>query len=140
MRPERQLQDEADCTRLCIDFAHYVDTRNYQPALDLFTEDGRFDRLGTVFSGRDDIRRFLEARPADVVTRHLCTTIRIDVQSQDAATGVCYVLFFNGKAAADGKLPIAPSAPGVVEYHDTFARTAAGWRFSERRVRLVFTS
>ncbi len=138
MKLENQLQDEADCTRLCIDFAHHIDTRSYEPVLDLFTDDGKFDRLGTVFSGRDEIRRFLESRPTDVVTRHLCTNIRINMQSPDEATGTCYVLFFSGKAGTDAKLPIPPSAPGVVEYHDAYSRTAAGWRIRERRIRPVF--
>ena len=135
---ESKLHDEADCTRLCIDFAYHLDARRYAGVLDLFTADGKFDRLGTVFGGRDEISRFLEGRPADVVTRHLCTNIRISVQSADEATGVCYVLFFSGKAGADARLPIPPSPPGVVEYHDIFSRTAAGWRIRERRIAPVF--
>ena len=51
---------------------------------------------------------------------------------------VCYVLFFSGKGTADAKLPVPPSAPAIVEYHDKFFRTDAGWRISERQVRPVF--
>jgi 3-phenylpropionate/cinnamic acid dioxygenase small subunit len=135
---EQVSQDQIDCTRLCVDFAHHLDARRYDAVLDLFTDEGTFERLGTIFTGREEISRFLQARPVDMVTRHLCTNIRIVLQSTDQATGVCYVLFLSGKARPDGELPVTPSLPAVVEYHDAFSRTNAGWRIAERRVRPVF--
>ncbi|MEO8136268.1 MAG: nuclear transport factor 2 family protein [Betaproteobacteria bacterium] len=61
MRVIRRWSTGSRCPdNLCIDLAHYIDRRRYGPVLDLFTGDGKFDRLGTVFSGREEIRRFLE--------------------------------------------------------------------------------
>lgn len=128
-----RLADEAACAHLCTDFANHLDARRYAQVLGLFTEDGTLDRLGTVFRGRQAIAGFLEARPGDVQTRHLCTNIRVDFDGEDQATGRCYVLFFQG--AGEG-VPRMAGPPSVVEYHDRFLRTPAGWRIHTRRIQL----
>jgi len=134
------LIDEASCARLCNDFMHYIDERRYDRVADLFTEDGRFDRKGTVYAGRDAIRRLFEARPPDVVIRHLCTNIRITLRSANEASGQCYAVFYKGTAASDAELPVAPSAPAVTEYHDEYVRTESGWRIRERRTKPIFAA
>lgn len=122
--------------RLCVDFAHHLDARRYGPVLDLFTDDGVLDRMGTVFAGRAELDRFLEARSSAVTTRHLCTNIRVDFDGEDDATGSCYVLFFQGSNEGS-TVAKAQSAASVVEYHDSFVRTPAGWRIRERRIRMA---
>lgn len=129
--------DEAACTRLCVDFANHIDARRYEPLLDLFTDDGVLDRMGTVTSGRAEIARFLDARPAGMATRHLCTNIRIAFASADDATGFCYVLFFQGVPGTAGEPAQASGPPSVVEYHDRYQRTPQGWRIRERRIRMA---
>lgn len=133
--PVLAVDDEAACTRLCIDFANHLDARRQEPVLDLFTEDGTLDRMGTVFTGRAQIQDFLAARRTDVTTRHLCTNIRVQMASADEATGLCYVLFFQGRAETG--IPTSLGPPSVVEYHDRFRRTAHGWRIEERRIRMA---
>lgn len=130
-----RLEDEAACTRLCIDFAYHLDARRYEAVLDLFTEDGSLDRMGTLFAGRAALEGFLAARPARVTTRHLCTNIRVSFDTEDYAVGSCYVLLFQGSADAGG--PTMAGPPMVVEYHDRFTRTDVGWRIQERRIRLA---
>lgn len=130
-----RVDDEAACTRLCVDFANHLDARRYGAVLDLFTEDGTLDRMGTVFAGRAALEGFLAARSTSVTTRHLCTNIRVHFDGADEATGFCYVLFFQG-SAGEG-VAKAVGAPSVVEYHDRFRRTAAGWRIQERRIRMA---
>lgn len=117
---------------------HFVDQRQYERVAELFTEDGRFNRLGTAYTGRDAIRQLFESRPADVVIRHLCTNIRITLHSANEASGQCYAVFFKGTAAIDGELPVAASAPVVSEYHDVYLRTEQGWRIQERRAKPIF--
>jgi hypothetical protein len=129
-----RAEDEAACTALCTAFAHHIDARRYEPLLHLFTEDGVLDRMGTVCRGHGEISRFLDARPTDVQTRHLCTSIRVDFDGKDQATGSCYVLFFQGRG--DG-VPVAAGPPSVVEYHDRFERTPGGWRIRERSIRMA---
>lgn len=137
---ESDLSDEASCTRLCNDFMHYIDQCQYDRVVELFTPDGRFDRKGTVYVGRDAIRELFAARPPEVVIRHLCTNIRITLRSRNEAGGLCYALFFKGTATSDAQLPVVPSAPSVTEYHDEYVRTDAGWRIRERRTRPIFAA
>lgn len=133
----QQALDEAACARLCVAFANHIDARRYDAWLDLFTDDGVLDRMGTRVTGRAELARFLEARPATVETRHLCTNIRVNLASTDEATGFCYVLFFQGVPGAAGEAATASGAPGIVEYHDRYRRTPQGWRIQERRIRLA---
>ncbi|HEX2544131.1 MAG TPA: nuclear transport factor 2 family protein [Ramlibacter sp.] len=130
---DERRRTEADCARLCVDFAHHLDARRYPQVLALFTPDGVLDRMGAVHAGHAEIARFLDARSTEVTTRHLCTNIRVDVKSPDLATGSCYVLFFQGRHD-DGKEAVQASAPMVVEYHDRYSRTPEGWRIRERRI------
>ncbi len=125
---------EAACARLCVDFANHIDARRYAALLDLFAEDGRLDRMGTVSVGRAEISRFLEGRSAAVATRHVCTNIRIDVQSTDEATGFCYALFFQGSGGGSGEPAKMSGPPSLVEYRDLYERTPQGWRIKERRI------
>jgi ketosteroid isomerase-like protein len=131
------LEDEAACTRLCVDFANHLDARRYAQVLDLFTEDAALDRMGTVSAGRDEIACFLTARPTDITTRHICSNIRVsfDSEDDDEASGVCYVLFFQGKEDAGTGAAQLSGPPSVVEYHDRFLRTAGGWKILSRRIR-----
>ena len=130
-----RLEDEAACARLCVDFANHLDAQRYAAVLDLFTEGGTLDRMGTVFAGRVALEGFLASRPTDVTTRHLCTNIRVHFDAADEATGFCCVLFFQARAEAG--VPKALGPPSIVEYHDRFRRTAAGWRIEERRIRMA---
>ena len=129
--------DEAACARLCVDFANHIDARRYSAWLDLFTEDGVLDRMGHPVVGRAALAAFLEARPATVETRHLCTNIRVDLASAGEATGFCYALFFQGAAGEAGRPATLSDAPSVVEYHDRYRRTPQGWRIQERRIRMA---
>jgi 3-phenylpropionate/cinnamic acid dioxygenase small subunit len=133
------LEDEAACTRLCVDFANHLDARRYAQVLDLFTEDAALDRMGTVSAGRDEIACFLTARPTDITTRHICSNIRVsfDAEEDDEASGVCYVLFFQGKEDAGTGVAQLSGPPSVVEYHDRFLRTAGGWKILSRRIRMA---
>jgi hypothetical protein len=130
-----RLEDEAACARLYADFASHLDARRYGAVLELFTEDGVLDRMGTMYAGRAELEKFLAGRPMGVTTRHLCTNISVRIDSADEATGSCYVLFVRG-SAKEAEVPTALGRPAVVEYHDRFRRTTAGWRIQERRIRM----
>ncbi len=127
-------EDEAACARLCVDFVNHIDARRYAALLDLFTEDGALDRMGTLLSGRQEIARFLDSRPTSVATRHLSANISISFEGDDQATGFSYVMFFQG--SGDAAVPVMTGAPSVVEYHDRYTRTRAGWRIQSRRIQM----
>lgn len=138
MSLEEQLRCERDCARLCHDFCRTVDRREYDAFVALFAADGVFERAGQLSQGRDAIRRFLDARPADRVTRHVCGNVRIDMTGPDTATGSCSALMFQATAPEGTQPPLAASHPVVVDYADDYVRTAAGWKFRHRRTTVVF--
>ena len=138
MNLEEKLRCERECTRLCNDFAWAVDTFHYDAFVSLFMPDGVFDRAGQVSRGGVEIRRFLNARPADRVTRHVCTNIRIDPVSPEVAVGNCYTLVFVAQADAAASLPLPTPLPMVVEYHDEYSHSAEGWKIQSRKLKIVF--
>lgn len=138
MTTEDLLQCERACTRLCNDFAWTVDHGRHADFVALFAPDGVFVRAGQAYRGHTALRAFLEARPAGRVTRHACSNIRIDMTGPDSATGTCCAIMFHAPAGEDPAAALPAAWPLVVDYLDTFVRTAAGWRFSERQAVVVF--
>lgn len=129
---------ERECSRLCNDFAWAVDGRRYDQFVALFTLDGVFDRAGHVSSGRAEILQFLNARPGDKLTRHVCTNICITMIGPAAASGRSYALVFQTQTPPGAALPVPTPAPLVVEYYDDYALTDEGWKFKQREVKIIF--
>lgn len=138
MTEDERLRSEQACARLCHDFAAAVDARQYDAFVALFAADGVFDRAGQASHGHAEIRRFLDARPADRVTRHVCTNIRIDLTGLDSGTGSCYALVFQAQSPDAAVQPLPTPVPMVVEYHDDYQCGPQGWRFRHRRVKIIF--
>ena len=138
MTPETQWQCEQACVRLCHDFAWTVDACDYDAFVRLFSTDGAFVRAGQRQVGHASIRAFLDARPADRITRHICTNIRVDMTSPTTATGSCSTLMFLANAPRITPLPVPVSPPVVVDYQDDYVLTGEGWRFKSRTVQIVF--
>jgi ketosteroid isomerase-like protein len=132
------LDVERDCSRLCIAFANGVDAHDNAVVLELFTDDAMLVTPARTYQGRAKIAGFLDARPASVVTRHLCTNIRISTQSESSATGQCCLQFFSVASEAAPVFPLKAPAPVVAEYRDEYLRTPAGWRIRHRRIEIVF--
>jgi len=142
MTAAASTSDHADvdsaCSRLIIDFADGMDRRDYPRVLQLFAEDAVLDRAGVVMRGIDEIRGFLEKRPEHVVTRHLCTNIRVRPQGDDEANGTCYLQFFQSANEEGQQLPVKASATAVAEYIVGFVRQHGNWRIREFRIHPVF--
>jgi ketosteroid isomerase-like protein len=123
-----RLLAERACERLVIDYAALNDVGNWDAVAALYLPEGRMSRPTTpddFVEGRDAILAAFKARPVRA-TRHICANIRVDVDG-DNATATSQILLFTGH-----------EAPKVGSYADTFARTADGWRFAERRGSLDF--
>ena len=133
-----QRNCEAECVRLCNDFAYFADNREYEKLVALFAEDGTFDRRGEVLRGRAAIMKAMLARPADLITRHACTNIRIDLQADGTASGTGYMMLFHGSASglAAGTLPSCSTT--IAEYRDVYVATQEGWRIRSRVTTIVF--
>ena len=135
---------ERACQRLVIEFAQVVDAQEYERLRELFAPDATFARPtdpDTLIHGVDSIIEAYAARPRKRLTQHLCTNIRIAADSEDTAHGTCRVLLFLADASEPelpGKGRKAAASQLLGEFADRFRRTSAGWRFVERRGRLLF--
>jgi hypothetical protein len=132
---------ERACERLVLDFAHYSDRQDYASLASLFAEEGRMARpTGDPLVGRAAILKSYQSRPAGRITRHICTNIRITVESSETARGLTYAIVYSASAneSPDAHFGIkADSRHLVGEFEDEFIRTAEGWRFAARRARFV---
>jgi ketosteroid isomerase-like protein len=132
---------ERACERLVLDFAFFSDHRDYEALASLFTPDGTMARpSGAPLSGRAAILDAYRSRPADRMTRHICTNIRITVESPERARGFTYALLYtaNANEPPERHLGIKADASHMVgEFEDDFVRTEDGWRIASRRARFV---
>jgi ketosteroid isomerase-like protein len=124
------------CERLSVAFANNIDRRDYPAVLDLFAEDAVLDRLGTIIRGKSALSAWLESRPDDILTRHICTNIDIVQNGPAAAEGRTYFTFYKAPATADIVAIDGPETIG--EYHDSFILTAQGWKILKRKIILIF--
>ena len=136
--PLARDQCEKACIRLCNEFAWAVDGRHYDQFVALFALDGVFDRAGQISRGRAEILQFLNARPADKLTRHVCTNICITMIGPAAASGRSYASVFQTQTTPGAALPVPTPTAMVVEYHDDYALTNEGWKFKNREVKIIF--
>lgn len=128
---------EESCTRLCFDFANGVDARDNDRVAGVFAPTAVFDHLAGRFEGREGVMRMLASRPADLVTRHMCTNIEIKSTGPAMARGRCYTAVF--RATSDGgKLPLSPVTPLFVEYHDEYGLIDGRWYITYRKTVPVF--
>lgn len=136
------LADDADmekaCSRLILDFVDGLDFRDYTQVLQLFTEDATLDRAGLVMRGLSEIRTFLEQRPEQMVTRHLCTNMRVWATGDDEAEGRCYLQFFQSPNEHGQPLPIKAATTAVAEYKVRFVHQTGHWCIKDLIIRPVF--
>ena len=130
MKAKERRAIEHDCARLIALYANLNDEARWDEAAALYAEDGVMVRPTAPdkpTQGREAILAAFKARPPRV-TRHVCSNVVIDVESEDTASGVSAMLLFTGAAE-----------PLVGLFHDRFVRTPDGWRVAERRGSLLFT-
>ena len=128
---------EVACARLCLDFANGIDARDHDRCAGVFAPDAVFDHVTGRIDGRDGVMRMLASRPAGMVIRHLCTNIDITPNGPTKATGRCYAAVFRA-TSDDGKLPLSPVVPLMVEYHDEYALVEGRWYITYRKTVPVF--
>lgn len=120
---------EADCARLIALYANLNDEARWDEVAALYAGDGVMFRPtapDAPVAGREAILAAFKARPPRT-TRHVCSNVVVDVESETTARGTSAMLLFTGEGA-----------PLVGSFHDRFVLTADGWRFAERRGSLTF--
>ena len=140
--------DEADgwlakaaIAELITRYALLHDTADWDAVAALYTEDGRTSRPTApdeFISGRSAILQAFRDRPPRA-SRHIVANILVTLDSENRARATSQILLFTGSAADDGGLPLqSATSPLIGSFQDTLVRTAAGWRFLERRGSLDF--
>jgi hypothetical protein len=141
MTPEETLHIERACERLVLDAVYLTDRLDYAAYAALFAPEAILSRPGGApLVGPAAIRKSYESRPATRITRHLCTNIRVTVESAERARALTYVLLFTGNSAEPAPDHFGRPADArqlVGEFEDEFERTPQGWRIRARQARFV---
>jgi hypothetical protein len=137
----RDISIEASCERLVLDFAFFSDQKENEALAELFTQDGTMTRpSGETLAGRAAILKEYQSRPAARITRHLCTNVRIVVESENRAHGLTYALVYSALAIEPPLqhfgVKVEPRQL-IGEFEDEFVRTDDGWKIASRRARFV---
>jgi len=129
----------AECERLSVAYAVYIDTRRYAEFAALFGETGIL-AVGGKLQGQEAIAAAMAQRSDKLRSRHVLTNTLIDVQDAEHASGVTYLTLYRhfGDASLDPG-PIDSFSPAAVgHYTDEFVLTPDGWRFAKRELSLAF--
>ena len=129
----------AECERLSIAYAVFLDMHRYDEFAALFGETGVLGVGGHV-QGQVAIAAAMAKRSDKLRSRHVLTNILIDVKDAEHATGITYLTLYRhiGKASLDAA-PISPFAPAAVgHYSDEFRLTTEGWRIAKRELTFAF--
>ena len=126
----------AACTRINHDYALARDTADRETFETLFAEDAVFTMQGEAFVGRDRIVARLDLSDARTFARLLITSVDITPTDAETATGVTYFIMF--MAADDPTPPITEYTLFMGEYHDSYALTPDGCKFTSRETKPLF--
>lgn len=112
--------------------AQRADGGDVDAYVDLFTPDASWEMPGAPRRGHDDIRAGSVARRAagetgpGSHTRHMVNTIAVSVTGERAEAD-SYWLFYVDTTSE-------PRVRLMGTYHDTFERTASGWKLARREI------
>ncbi|MET9062477.1 nuclear transport factor 2 family protein [Streptomyces antibioticus] len=139
LNPTDRLLAERACERLIVEFVHKLDLGDPGDVADLFTDAGYWEWVegDRRIEGRDALRSYFAGRPADRLSRRICTNILVTVTSESTATATTYFTTYRVDGHAGGFAP--PRAPTQVgHYEDTFLKVEGHWLLSSRSLHLAF--
>jgi 3-phenylpropionate/cinnamic acid dioxygenase small subunit len=140
MNDSTKVQAVQACERLLLELADLTDHGPYDQIAELFTEDGEFDRDGTVVSGREALRDLYAERPASLMTRHMVSNVIVTMVSEREATSQAYATVYRYRSSEAAK-PVPPvvchGPESVAEYQDHLVRTPEGWKLRRRVLRTI---
>lgn len=126
----RQVEDRLAIERILVDYADFLDRRDYAAYADLFAPDGEWRNGAGSNKGRAAIRQMLDRAlgPAGTPNRanyHIITNPRVDLNGDRATATSRYLFVMRGP----GGQPM-PSLAGV--YRDELVRQGGGWKIRLR--------
>lgn len=132
MNKTTQLEIEHDCRALIAAFSYYIDHREYDALTALFALEGVWFRHGVRNEGHAQILAALQQRPANQFTRHVTAATHFSHVDENTAHAVSYNLSYFSLDPSEMPMRYQPQNLMVVDFKDTFIKTADGWRFLER--------
>lgn len=138
--PVERLLAERDCERLILELVRRLDLGEPSTVADLFTPDGVWHWPGGVrrIEGREALREYFGSRPADRLSRRLCTNILVTVDSPVTASATTYFATYRVDGYTEGTL-VAPRLPANIgHYEDTFRKVDGAWLMATRTLVLPF--
>ena len=132
---------DAEIRTLLARIAQLADTGDLEEYLTLFTEDAVWgmpdnpavgmtanEKKGhaEIFAGAQE-RRASGLQGPGTESRHVLTTIAIDVESDDRATARSYFMFF-------GSTSTTPTLRTMGQYDDVLVKGERGWQLARRRI------
>ncbi|WP_331735033.1 nuclear transport factor 2 family protein (plasmid) [Streptomyces sp. NBC_01166] len=106
---------------------------------DLFTDSGIWEWAegNRRIQGRDALRSYFAGRPADRLSRRICTNVLVTITSEATATATTYFTTYRVDGHTSGFA--APRAPTQVgHYEDTFLKAEDRWLLKSRSLYLAF--
>lgn len=129
-----------ECERVFMEIARLTDHGPQNAIAQIFTDDGEFDRDGTVLRGRAALLDLYAKRPASLMTRHLVSNVIVSLLSNERAVCHAYATVYRFRTA-DGSSPVPPvtceGPESIVEYEDQMVRTDEGWKVGRRVMKTV---
>ncbi|MFZ4280011.1 nuclear transport factor 2 family protein [Streptomyces rhizosphaericola] len=137
--PLARLTAERACERLIVTFVHELDLGEPGRVAELFTPDGVWEwpEGHRRIEGRDALRAYFGSRPADRLSRRICTNILVAPASGSTATATTYFTTYRVDGHTGGMVPPRPPTQ-VGHYEDTFRRVDGRWLLSRRVLFLAF--
>jgi uncharacterized protein (TIGR02246 family) len=124
---------ELEIRNLIARVAQLADHGDLEEYASLFTEDGAWEFPGGPRRGRADILAGARERRRDKVTgpgsgtRHVITTLAVQITGGASATADSYWLFWRDTAAS-------PALVNMGHYHDVLRREDGAWRIARREI------
>ncbi|MFE2143090.1 nuclear transport factor 2 family protein [Streptomyces sp. NPDC059456] len=138
--PTDRLIAERACERLIVRFVHELDLGDPAEVAGLFTEDGVWEwALGDRrVQGREALRAYFGARPADRLSRRICTNVLVSLTSASTASATTYFTTYrvDGHTGDGYAAPRIPTQVG--HYEDAFRKVDGRWLLSRRSLFLAF--
>jgi hypothetical protein len=131
---------EWDCSQLVLKFYRYLDEKRYEDLVQLFDEDGAWERLGAPLVGRQKIRETMNERE-DWLTAHVVTNLMIDVVDENNADSVQYITLYRHQGWDESKGPAPVVLPlGVLRHRDQLVRVGDEWKFKRKTSRAIMVN
>ncbi|MBN9675680.1 nuclear transport factor 2 family protein [Salipiger bermudensis] len=140
MDPVQRMLIEHECAKLTVLYCRHLDHLDPDAFAAIYTEDAVYKPAvePVPIEGRAAIRDWIGRYPKDRLGRHVATNQIVEVIDEDSATGSSYAIVFREPAPREGVISDRVTPRSLVEYSDSYRRTAEGWKIARRVYRFDF--